>query len=345
MPISKTTMIAIIVAVIVIIAAAAGVAWWAVSQRPAAPAAPKRIKMAFIFPGSITDTAWNEAGYRGMEAFRGKHPEVDIAWVQGVYDPAQIEATIRSYAKQGFNLIVGQGFQFGEPMAKLAKEFPNVYFLAVAGSPDYVGPRVSVADVRTDQSCFIAGYTGIKLSKTKHMGFVAGMAVAELSRCEIGLRSGIKYAGLNPDEVLHVVYVGDFHDVPKSKLSTTALIEQYNVDVIKAMGDGCQLGAISAAKEKGVYAMMSGTYHPEVYPEGTVLYEVWHWEAVFDQFYDDYVSGKLQKEGGKIYWLNLENGGLELVAGKGIMPEDLWKEAQGLLDKIKSGQIDTGFKP
>ncbi len=52
-----------------------------------------------------------------MEAFRGKHPEVEIAWVQGVYDPAQIESQIRSYIQQGYKLIVGLGFQFGEPMA------------------------------------------------------------------------------------------------------------------------------------------------------------------------------------------------------------------------------------
>ncbi|HDD26044.1 MAG TPA: BMP family ABC transporter substrate-binding protein [Acidilobales archaeon] len=338
-----------IVIVVVIIAGLAGY-YAAIMSRPAPSptptvTTPKKVKMAFIFPGSITDTAWNEAGYRGMEAFRGKHPEVEIAWVQGVYDPAQIESTIRSYVEQGYKLIVGQGFQFGEPMAKLAKEYKDVYFLAVAGAPSYVGPQVSVADVRTDQSCFIAGYLAIKLSNTKHVGFVAGMAVAELSRCEVGLRHGIAYAGYNPDEVLHVVYVGDFHDVPKAKLSTTTLIEQYKVDVIKAMGDGCQLGAISASKEAGVYAMMSGTYHPEVYPEGTVLYEVWHWEVVYEQFYQDYISGKLQKEGGKIYWLDMQNGGLEVVPGAGTLPKELWDEAQQLINKILAGEIDTGFKP
>jgi len=48
------------------------------------------VKAASVFPGSVTDTAWNEAGYRAMEAFRGKHPEVEVAWVQGVYDSSNI---------------------------------------------------------------------------------------------------------------------------------------------------------------------------------------------------------------------------------------------------------------
>ncbi len=337
--------IAVLILVIVVAAAAAIYMRQTPTQPTTTTQQPEKVKMAFIFPGSVTDTAWNEAGYRGMEAFRGKHPEVDIAWVQGVYDPAQIESQIRSYIQQGYKLIVGQGFQFGEPMAKLAKEYPDVYFLAVAGSPDYVGKQVSVADVRTDQSCFVAGYLASQISQTKSVAFVAGMAVAELTRCETGMRAGISYAGLNPDDVLHVLYVGDFHDVTKSKLGTTALIEQYNVDVVKAMGNGCQLGAISAAKEKGVYAMMSGTYHPEVYPDGTVLYEVWHWEAVYEEFYNDYVSGKLQSEGGKIYWLSMENGGLELVFSKGLIPDDILSAAQDIAAKVQAGELDTGFQP
>jgi len=345
MPISRTTLLVIIIAAIIVIGVVAGALWYVSQVTTKLAKTPTKIKMAFIFPGSVTDTAWNEAGYRGMLAFQGKHPEVEIAWVQGVYDPAQIESTIRSYIKQGYKLIVGLGFQFGEPMAKLAKEYPGVYFLAVAGSPEYIGPQVSVADVRTDQSCFIAAFIGMKLSKTKHMGFVAGMAVAELTRCEKGLRAGIKYLGMDPDKHLHVVYIGDFHDVAKSKLATTALIEQYNVDVIKPMGDGCQLGALSAAKEKHVIAMMSGTYHPEVYPEGIALYEVWHWEAVYEQFYKDYITGKLQKEGGKRYWLTLANGGLELVRNKSLVSDDLWKQAQDLMKKIMAGQINTGFTP
>jgi len=339
--VSKTT-VGVVIAIIVVAAVFLAIGYY---MRGPAPAAPEKVKMAFIFPGSITDTAWNEAGYRGMEAFRGKHPEVEIAWVQGVYDPAQIEAQIRSYIEQGYKLIVGQGFQFGEPMARIAQEYPDVYFLAVAGAPEYVGPQVSVADVRTDQSGFLSSYLAIKMSETKQVAFVAGMAVAELSRSEVGQRAGIEYAGYNPDEVLHVHYVGDFHDVPRAKLATTSLIEQYNVDVVKAMGDGCSLGAISGAKEKGVYAMMSGTFHPEVYPEGTVMFEVWHWEVVYEQWYNDYISGRLKSEGGKTYWISLENGGIEILPGQGTVPEDLWAEIEDLEAKIKAGQIDTGFTP
>ncbi|MEM1797428.1 MAG: hypothetical protein QXM97_06830, partial [Zestosphaera sp.] len=97
MALSKT----FVIAVVVIIAIVAGLTGYYVATLTRPPIT-ERVKIAFIFPGSVTDTAWNEAGYRAMEAFLGQHPEVDIAWVQGVYDPAQIESTIRSYVEQGF---------------------------------------------------------------------------------------------------------------------------------------------------------------------------------------------------------------------------------------------------
>ena len=344
MPLTRTSIIVVSIAIIVAIIASGVAVYYA--YRASTPAGVKKVKMAFIFPGSVTDTSWNEAAYRSMEIFRGKHPSVEIAWVQGVYDPAQIESQTRSYVKEGYNLIIGVGFQFGPPFAKLAKEYKNrnVYFLAIAGAPNYLGSHVSIADIRTDQSCFITGYLASKLSKTKSLGFTAGMKVAELARCEKGLRAGIKYAGLDPDKALHVFYVGDFHDTVKAKLGTLALIEQYKVDVIKTMGDGAQLGGMAAAKEKKVLVFMTETYHPEIYPTGTAAFSIWHWEIVYEGFYNDYISGKLSK-GGQYYWLTMNNGGLKLVYNKGVLPDQLISEAQQLETKIKSGEISTGFKP
>jgi len=44
------------------------------------------VKTAYVFPGSVADTAWNEAGHRAMEAFKGRYSKIEVAWVQGVYD-------------------------------------------------------------------------------------------------------------------------------------------------------------------------------------------------------------------------------------------------------------------
>jgi len=182
----------------------------------------------------------------------------------------------------------------------------------------------------------------ISLSKSKSVAFIAGMAVPRATRSELGQRKGIEYAGYNPREVYHVYYAGDFHDVVKCKLATLSLIDQLKVDVVKSMGNGCSLGAVSAAKERGAFTLSSGTYHPELYPEGYALYEIWRWEVIYEQWYQDYLSGNLKK-GGKMYWLSLENGGIEII--KGNLPSELWNEVQTLISKIVKGEVDTGFRP
>ena len=237
---------AIMVAAIVVVAVIAFVVGYYINK-PEAPPAEEKIKIAFIFPGDVGDTSWNEAGYVAMNIFVGRHPDIEYTWIQGVYDPAQIRPQVEDYVTQGYNLIVGFGFQFEKPMYDVAQnlsEEQDVYFLIVAGPGSYKHPRLAVADVRTDQTGYICGYIMMQLTQTGHVGFVAGMDVAELHRSWIGQRKGIQDAGYNPDEVYHVAFVGDFHDVTKSSLLTYELIDTYGVDVLKTMGDGAQLGAL-----------------------------------------------------------------------------------------------------
>ncbi len=334
---------AIMVAAIVVVAVIAFVVGYYINK-PEAPPAEEKIKIAFIFPGDVGDTSWNEAGYVAMNIFVGRHPDIEYTWIQGVYDPAQIRPQVEDYVTQGYNLIVGFGFQFEKPMYDVAQnlsEGQDVYFLVVAGPGSYKHPRLAVADVRTDQTGYICGYIMMQLTQTGHVGFVAGMDVAELHRSWIGQRKGIQDAGYNPDEVYHVAFVGDFHDVTKSSLLTYELIDTYGVDVLKTMGDGAQLGGIAAAKARHIKVLMSETYHPEIYPDGVVLYEIWHWEIAYEEWYQDYLAGRLGSETGHVYWLKLENNGITLE--KGAISGDLWNTVLDLESEIKAGQIDTGF--
>ncbi len=334
---------AILVSAIVIVAVIAFMVGYYV-RRPVGPAPEEKVRIAFIFPGSVTDTSWNEAGYVAMNIFLGRHPEVEYTWIQGVYDPAQIRPQVEAYVSQGYDLIVGFGFQFEKPMYDVAKNLSadqDVYFLVVAGPGSYKDTRLAVADVRTDQTGYICGRVMMELTQTGHVGFIAGMDVAELHRSWIGQRKGIQDAGYDPDEVYHVAFVGDFHDVTKSSLLTYELIDTYGVDVIKTMGDGAQLGGLAAAKARQIKALMSETYHPEIYPDGVVLYEIWHWEIAYEEWYQDYLAGKLGTEAGHVYWLKLENGGITME--RGAISDDLWNEVLNLANQIKAGQIDTGF--
>jgi len=40
------------------------------------------VKAASVFPGSVADTAWNEAGHRAVEAFKGIYSKIEVAWIK-----------------------------------------------------------------------------------------------------------------------------------------------------------------------------------------------------------------------------------------------------------------------
>jgi basic membrane protein A len=290
-----------------------------------------------ILPGRIDDTAWNQAGYESLMRVKGKlGPEIEIAWVEGVYDPADIVPALRSYAEKGYDLIIGHGFQFAEPITKIvAPEYPKVSFLAIAGWG--AGPNSHYADVRTDQTGYLFGYLAAKMTKTGKIGYIAGLEVAELARFAKGYIKGAK--AVNPKIDIRVVYVGHFHDVSGAK-ETAISMANAGVDVIATMGDGVQLGAILGCKEKGVYIIGSATDVSKLAPDLVLTSGMWYWDAVIEQWINDYKAGIL---GGKAYWADLKNGGLKVkLPLNPVVPEDVQKEFLEIQEKIIKGEIDTG---
>ncbi|MEM3522720.1 MAG: BMP family protein [Candidatus Bathyarchaeia archaeon] len=335
----KTRTWLIVAAIIIVLIIGIGIGYLAMqlTAPPPPPPTPKVLRLAMILPGRIDDTSWNQAGYESLMRVKGKlGPEIEIAWVEGVYDPADIVPALRSYAEKGYDLIIGHGFQFAEPITKtVAPEYPKVSFLAIAGWG--AGPNSHYADVRTDQTGYLFGYLAAKMTKTGKIGYIAGLEVAELARFAKGYVKGAK--AVNPNIDIRVVYVGDFHDVSGAK-ETAISMANAGVDVIATMGDGVQLGAILGCKEKGVYIIGSATDISTLAPDLVLTSGMWYWDAVIEEWINDYKAGIL---GGKAYWADLKNGGLRVkLPLNPVVPEDVQKEFLELQEKIIKGEIDTG---
>lgn len=286
-------------------------------------------------PGRIDDMAWNQAGYRSFLRLQGKlGPEIQTAWVEGVYDAVDIVPALRYYAEKGYDLIIGHGFQFQEPIKEVAPDYPNVSFLITAGWES--APNFSFCDVRTDQTGYLEGVLAAKMSKTGKIGYVAGLEVAELARFAKGYELGAK--SVNPNIEIHKVYTGHFHDVAGAK-ETAISLANAGVDVIATMGDGVVLGTIAGCKEKKVFCLGNGADARELAPELVLTSGVWHWDAVYEQWIEDYKAGI---KGGKTYWADLANRGLALADFNAAVPEDVIALLNEIKDKIIAGEIETG---
>lgn len=85
-------------------------------------AAQDNERIALIMVGSISDGGWNQLAYEGLADLDAQG--FDTAYVENVTQ-ARIPEVVRGYADDGFDLIIGHGFEFGSAFTEIAPEYPD----------------------------------------------------------------------------------------------------------------------------------------------------------------------------------------------------------------------------
>jgi basic membrane protein A len=208
-------------------------------------AAPLRVGLV-LDKGGRDDKSFNAAAFRGAtdaEKKLGIHLKVVES-----SDDAGLEPSLRTFARKGFDLIIGIGFIQANPVTKVATEFPKTSFLIV----DSVADLPNVRSVMFDEhdGCYLVGVIAGLTSKTKTIGFVGGMDIPLIRRFELGYRSGAQSTGK-----IRVIsnYVGSSSDAwrnpTKGKELALAQIAK-SADVIFQAAGSSGLGVFDAVEEQ-----------------------------------------------------------------------------------------------
>ena len=93
-----------------------------------------KTQIALVLPGKKDDVSFNQAMYEGMMEYADAHAdEVEVRVVEGIYDVSDIEPTLIEYADSGYDVVIGHGYQFSEPVNTVAQQYPDTYFLLGCG--------------------------------------------------------------------------------------------------------------------------------------------------------------------------------------------------------------------
>jgi len=226
------------------------------------PAAPAMSKIALLLPGSITDQSWNTSAYNGLEILKGEGYET--AFTENV-EVANIEAAFRNYANEGYELIIGHGFQFGDAAIRVAEEYPDKYFFVFGKKPDGDAPaNVGFVDQKEFEGAYLCGALAASVSKTGTIGFLGGIEGPSQQANQNAYTEGAK--SVNADITVLGIMAGTFSDPAKGKEAALAQIEQ-GADVVMHTCDTTGLGLIEAAKEKGVFIIGYGADQNELAPD------------------------------------------------------------------------------
>jgi basic membrane protein A len=200
--------------------------------------------------GGLNDRGFNSLANKGLEdaeAQLGVEGRVLESKSDADYIP-----NLSELGDQGYDLIISVGFLMTDATAQAAKAYPDSTFAIVDSAFDPPIDNAQGLLFKEQETGCLVGVVGALTSKTGTITWVGGQKIPPVDRFIAGYEFCAKEA--NPDIKVSGSYSQDFVDQAKCKEIALDQIAK-NSDVVFQVAGGCGLGALDAAKEKGVWGI------------------------------------------------------------------------------------------
>jgi basic membrane protein A and related proteins len=218
-------------------------------QSPSRPAS-----VALLLSGSITDGGWGQLAFEGLRDLA--HSGYKTAYAEDI-SLAQMQQVGRGYADDGFDLIIGHGFEFSSAMMDIAPDYPAQKFFVTSYLPQSaIPPNILFVDLEFFDAAYAAGALAALVSEKKiAVGYVGGEDDPTQQRMRRAFIAGAQRTlpGLKGLAII----TGDYDNAAKGKEAAATLIGN-GCDVIWHAADVTGLGAIQGAAAAG--AKVIGCY-------------------------------------------------------------------------------------
>src|SRR5882672_6776798 len=145
-------------------------------------------KVALLTPGPISDAGWNAGAYEGLLRIRDTLGAL-VSQVE-TKTPAEFEEAFRDYARQGYRLVFGHGFEFQDAAARVGADYSGTVFITTSGST--VRPNVSPMVFQLEEGTYLAGMLAGAVTKTGKVGFVGGIKLPPVEGTYLGFAGGAR---------------------------------------------------------------------------------------------------------------------------------------------------------
>jgi basic membrane protein A and related proteins len=307
------------------------------SEGTATPAG-KKIKVGLVTDiGGLNDRSFNQSAYQGLQRAQ-KDLGVDIRVVPSKQNSDYVP-NLTSLARQKYDLVIAVGFLMGEATQKVATAFPQTNFAIIDSSQQLMkGKPANVEGLlfKEQESGYLVGYMAGLYAKDKGgkqvVSSVGGQKIPPVDHYIAGFQAGAKAA--NPDIKTLNDYSQDFVAPDKCKELALKQIAAGSQVVFQVAG-GCGLGALDAAKEKGVQGI--GVDADQAYLGRHIMTSALKKVdvAVFDTI-KSVQEDKFAKGTDTIFDLKVDGTGFGKTNAEGTKYQS---EVQAVADKIKSGEI------
>ena len=207
--------------------------------------------------GGLNDRGFNHLSFLGLQ-----RAQSELGIEQRVYQAKSTQEyvpNLSTFARQGYDLTIGVGFTEATAIDTVATNFPQSKFAIV--DVDQTEEPHKPANLlgllfKEQETGYLVGYLAGLEEKRKPgkdvIGSVGGQKQPPVDRFIAGYQAGAKAA--DPGITVLNNYSEDFSDQAKCKQIALNQIEQGAGAIFQVAG-GCGLGALDAAKEKGVWGI------------------------------------------------------------------------------------------
>lgn len=212
------------------------------------------VRIALLLSGNLGDMSFLDSANKGTSQIMADYG-AQVKVIEMGSDATKYETNVLDASDEGYDIIIGSGWQLQEPFQNVAKDYPDIKYIIFDAAVDYAAgdySNVYSISYKSNEAAYLAGIMAANMSKTSILGFLGGADGAVINDFMIGFIEGAR--SVDPDIKVICGYVDDYSDSPKCKEMALA---QYNqgADIIFTAAGASGIGTLEAAKETGNYAI------------------------------------------------------------------------------------------
>ena len=301
-----------------------------VCTQPVQAADGEGLKVALLLSGAANDQGWNQTAYEGAQKACEKYG-YELAYTENL-EVADISAAFADYASAGYDVVIGHGYEFGDPALEVAETYPDTKFICTEA--DASADNVASYVMACEQTAYVEGIIAASTSESGKLGAIGPIPGDSLVKIINGYEDGAK--SVNPDIEVLTAWTNSFVDTQLAQEAAKAMIDN-DVDVIKHCANACGNGAMTAAVEAGIWCQGDSYDQSSLAPDNILDSAIYNLDVVIDTALGSVADGSFE---GDVYNLGMADGAVEVLLSDNLS-DDVKATAQDAIDKIVSGELEV----
>ena len=301
-----------------------------VCTQPVQAADGEGLKVALLLSGAANDQGWNQTAYEGTQKACEKYG-YELAYTENL-EVADISAAFADYASAGYDVVIGHGYEFGDPALEVAETYPDTKFICTEA--DASADNVASYVMACEQTAYVEGIIAASTSESGKLGAIGPIPGDSLVKIINGYEDGAK--SVNPDIEVQTAWTNSFVDTQLAQEAAKAMIDN-GVDVIKHCANACGNGAMAAAVEAGIWCQGDSYDQSSLAPDNILDSAIYNLDVVIDTALGSVADGSFE---GDVYNLGMADGAVEVLLSDNLS-DDVKATAQDAIDKIVSGELEV----